>query len=123
MLTVIRLSPARASQKMSVGGDGDVQRFTRRIGAELGKTFYQTNDVLAQQWLAAGQPYLLNAQADENPDDAEIILHCQLGKLGALGSGAAINALVVAAVGDGDTKVGNAAAEFVPQANCGLRVE
>ena len=81
----------------------------------------QGNDVLAQQRLASGQAYLLNPQADENPDQAQVILHSQLGKLGALGAGAAVHALVVAAVGDGDAQIGDGASEFVSKANRGLR--
>src|ERR1700722_6977860 len=110
-------------EEMSIGGDGNVQRVTQRVGAQLGKAFHQGNNVFAQQRLTASEPYLLNAQVDENPDHAQVILHCQLGKLGPLGSGAAIHAFVVATVGNGDTKVGDAAAEFVPQANCRLPVE
>ena len=51
---------------------------------------------------------------DEDPDHPQVLFHGQLSKLSAVGAGAAIDALVVAAVGDGDTQVGNGPAEFIP---------
>ncbi len=53
-------------------------------GAKFGKLRHQRNDVLAQQRLAAGQPDFPDSQADEDADHAQVILHGQFGKLGAL---------------------------------------
>ncbi len=62
-----------------------------------------------------------NAQGDEDPDHPQVILHGQLGKLSTLGAGAAVDALVVAAVGDGDTQIGDGASELVFQSSSGQR--
>ena len=50
---------------------GDVLERSALTGAQAGKLLYQRDDAFAQQGLAAGEAYLLYAQADENPDHAQ----------------------------------------------------
>ncbi len=60
---------------------------------------------LAQQRLAPGQAHFFDTQGHEDPDDPQIVFHGQFGKLSALGAGAAVDAFIIAAVGDGNTKI------------------
>ena len=66
-----------------------------------------------QQGLAAGQPDLGDAQADKDARQAQIVGDRHLGKLWPIVAGAAVDALVVAAVGDRDAQIADAASEFV----------
>src|SRR5262249_36379448 len=70
-----------------------------------------------QQRLAAGDAHLLDAQIHENSRQAEVISKRQLSVEGAFISGAAINTLIVAAVGDRDAQVGDGASELICQSH------
>ena len=61
----------------------------------------------AQQRFAAGEADLGDPQVDEKPDDAQIFVDGEVGVLGAVLAGAAVDALVIAAVGDGDAQIVN----------------
>ena len=92
-------------QKVSIGSDGKVQRLTGRLGTQLGKLRQQGHKALAQKGLASGQADFFDAQGDEDADDPQVVIHGQFGKLSTLGAGAAINTLVVAAIGNGYAQV------------------
>ena len=74
-------------------------------GAQLRELLDQLDQAAAQQGLAAGQAHLFDAEADEEPDEAEVFVDAEFGILRAEFAGAAVDALVVAAVGDGDAQV------------------
>ena len=94
----------------------DVELFTRTIAvrwAKAGKLAHELNYALAQQRLSAGQANLVDAHVDKHARHAQIILEGQVTIQRALIAGAAIDTLVVAAVGDGDPQICDGAAEFV----------
>src|SRR4051812_3727014 len=76
---------------------------------EIGKT-------LSQQRFATRQPNFLDSKRNEHTRHTQVVFDWQLGILRAVVAGSAIDAAVVAAIGDGDTQVGNAAAVLVEQA-------
>ena len=69
----------------------------------------------AQQWLAAGEADLFDSQADEELDEAQVLVDAQFRILRAYFPGAAVNAFVVAAVGDGDAEIVNDATVAIRQ--------
>ena len=89
---------------MAVGGERQVQRLASRR-AQARQLPDQLDHAAPQQRLAAGQPDLGDSQADKKPDQAQILFDGQLGILRAHLAGAAIDAFVVAAVGDGDAQI------------------
>ena len=103
-------------EQMAVGGERDVERARRRFGvgrAELGEVANEIHDAFAQKRLAAGEANLGDAHPDKHARHAQIVGERQVAVERALVAGAAIDTLVVAAVGDGDPQVGDGAAEFV----------
>jgi hypothetical protein len=88
----------------------------RVAGAQLGDLTDERREVAAEQRFAAGKPHLLDAERDEDADDAQVIGERQLAVLGAIGASAAVDTAVVAAVCDGDAQVGDGAAVAVGQA-------
>ena len=99
-------------QQMAVGSQRNF-RLLSLGGAQLSEVANKLHDALAQQRLAAGQANLGDAEANQDARHAQIIGEGQVGVERALVTGAAVDALVVAAVGDGDPQVGDGAAEFV----------
>ena len=85
-------------------------------GAQLGELGDHLHQAGAQQRFAAGEADLLDAERDQDPHHAQVVGDGQLGILRAFVAGAAVDALVVAAVGDGDAQVGDGPAEGVAQA-------
>ena len=75
----------------------------------------QFDDIAAQQRLAAGEADFGDAETDEEADEAEVFVDGQLGILRAHFAGAAVDAFVVAAIGDGDAEVVNHAAVAIPK--------
>ncbi len=75
----------------------------------------QFDQAAAQQGFAAGEADLFDAEADEELDEAEVFVDRQFGVLCAEFAGAAVDALVVAAVGDGDAQVVDDAAVAIGQ--------
>ncbi len=99
-------------QQMSVGGEGDVERlaFERLHGRQLA---HHIDQALAQERLAAGQADLGDAQADEHARHAQVVGDRHLRKLRPVAARAAVDAFVVAAIGDGDPQIADAASVFV----------
>src|SRR5664280_3204500 len=73
------------------------------------------HQALAQQRLAAGETDLRDPQPDEDARHPQVISNRHLGKLRAVGARAAIDAPVVAAIGDGYPQVADAPSEFVDE--------
>jgi hypothetical protein len=115
---------------MTVGGEGDVERAAsagaqvRAVvgegGTKLGELGDHLDEACAQEGFAAGEADFLDAEGDQDADHAEVVGDGQLAVLRALVAGAAVDALVVAAVGDGDTQVGDGAAVGVAEARGGV---
>ena len=117
-------------QQMAIGGEGDVERMACLTGgqvgpvgvvggAHLGERGNHLHQAGAQEGFAAGEADFLDAEGDEDPHHAEVVGDGALGVLRAFVAGAAVDALVVAAVGDGDAEVGDRTAEGVAQARPG----
>ncbi len=73
------------------------------------------DEAAAKEGFAAGEANLFDAEIDKGADHAEVVVDAQLGEVGALVAGAAVDAAVVAAIGDGDAEVGDGAAELVAE--------
>ena len=91
---------------MAVGRQRQVERFAGD-GAQTGQFPDQIHEPAAQQRFAAREADLGYPQVDEKPDDAQVFVDGELGVLGAVLAGAAIDAFVIAAVGDGDAQIVN----------------
>src|SRR6185437_399696 len=76
----------------------------------------ERGEIAAQQRLAAGEADFFDAERDEDADDAQVVGERQFAVLRAVIAGAAVDAAVVAAIGDGDAQVGDGAAVAVGQA-------
>ena len=105
-------------EQVAVRGEGDVERVfvsdSDSVGrAELGQLADELDDAFAQEWLAAGESNLGDAHPDQHARHAQVICERQVAVERAFVAGAAIDTLVVAAVGDGDPQVGDGTAEFV----------
>ena len=77
------------------------------------------DQTIAQEGLATGEANFFDTQGDEHAHHAEVVCNGQFGILRALCAGAAVDAFVVAAIGDRDAQVCNGAAMLVRQARCG----
>jgi hypothetical protein len=97
---------------MAVGGDGNVERFARR-SPEHCEIADVLNNASAQQRLTAGETNLRDPQRNQHARHSQIIGKRQFPVKRAFITGPAIDALVVAAVRDGNPQVGYGAAEFV----------
>ena len=89
---------------MAVGGHSKVERIACRC-AHARQLPDQLNDAAPQKRLATSQSDLGNSQANKKPDQAQIFFTGQFRILGSGFARPAIHALVVAAVGDGDTQI------------------
>jgi len=100
---------------MPVGCDGDIEWISgwSAPGGELADHFQQ---VFAQERLSAGEAHFFDTQVNEIADQAEVFGGRELGVLRTYLAGAAVDALVVAAVGDGDAQVCDEAAVAVQKA-------
>ncbi len=116
--TVTRDRPASASgcamsaSKMSVSGDRDVERVAFD-GLHLAELAHHVDQAFAQERLAAGQADFGDAQSDEDARHAQVVGDRHLRKLRAIAARAAIDAPVVAAIGDGDPQIADAPSVFV----------
>src|SRR5207248_7472391 len=73
---------------------------------------------MAQERLTTGDAHLFDALRDEQPHHAQIIRHGQIGVNSSFIPGAAVDTLVVTAVGDRDPQIGDGAAVLVSEADC-----
>jgi hypothetical protein len=92
-------------------------------GADLGKLPNEVDEASPEERFASGEANLLDAEGDKEADDAEVVGDGELVVKSAFITGAAVNTTVVAAVGDGDAKVGDGATEAVAQTKRGLVVK
>jgi hypothetical protein len=117
-------------EQMAVGGEGDVERAAGVVcggggaagvegGAELGELGDHVDQAGAEEGFAAGEADFFDAERDHEADHADVVGDGEFGVVRALIAGAAVDALVVAAVGDGDAEIGDSAVEGVAEA--GLR--
>ena len=93
-------------EEMAVGGDGDVQRLAGG-GTPACQLLDHYGQIAPQEWFSAGEAHFFNAEGDEVADEAEVIFGGEFGVLCACLSGAAVDAFVIATVGDGDAQVGD----------------
>ena len=82
-------------------------------GAQFGQLADEIHHSLAQKRLAAGNTDFLDSEPDQHTCHAQIVSKRQIAIERALVPGAAVNTLVVAAIGDRDSQIGDGAAEFV----------
>jgi hypothetical protein len=104
--------PGQVFEEMAVGGDGEIERLAGggTPGGELADHLYE---IAAQEGFAAGEADFFDAQGHEDANKAEVIGCFELGVLCPDLAGAAVDALIVAAVGDGNAEVGDEAAMTV----------
>ena len=102
-------------EKMAVGGERDVECISAVCAgsAQLRQVTDELHNAVAQQWLAASQANLGDPHPDQHASHAQVIGKRQITVESAFVARAAIDTLVIAAVGDGDPQVGDGAAEFV----------
>jgi hypothetical protein len=108
-------------EEMAVGSEGDVEWCGGVRGLELGGFADEVEQALAEGGFAAGEANFFNAQRNEDAQDAGVVGQGQLGEGCAVVARAAVNAAVVAAVGDGEPEVGQDAAVAVGEARCAVR--
>ena len=105
---------------MSVGRQRQVQRLAPQR-PHPGQFLHQIHQPAPQQRLAARQPHLGDPQPHKQPDQTQILVDPQLGILRPHLARPAIDALVVAAVSDGDAQVVDHPPVAVGQPGCGSR--
>ena len=101
-------------EEVAVGGEGDVEGGAGE-GAQGGEGADEVEEAGAEEGLAAGETDFFDAERDEEADEAEVIGDGELGEEGTLVAGTAVDAAIVAAVGDGDAEVSDGAAVAVAQ--------
>src|SRR5246127_4027330 len=105
--------------KRALNGRGFSRAVTiRRRGLEplrpqLRQLAHELYDAMTQQRFAAGKSNLGDTHSHQHPSHAQIIREGKIPVERAFISGAAIDTLVIAAIGDGDPQIGNRAPEFV----------
>ena len=104
-------------EEVAVGGEGDVEGGAGE-GAQGREGADEVKKAGAEEGFAPGEADFFNAQRDEEADEAEVVGDGELGEEGPLVAGAAVNAAVVAAIGNGDAEIGDGAAEAVAQDRC-----
>jgi len=100
---------------MAVGGERDVERLTIGIfcHAQSRQFLHKIDHAFSKQRLTAGEANLRDPHADQHPRHAQIVGKRQVAIKRAFVAGAAVNALVIAAIGNRDSQIGDAAAELV----------
>ena len=102
-------------EEMSVGGERQVERARRMECADCASSWISSIRPRRSKRLAAGKAHLFDPEAYEELDQAEVFGDRQFGVLGSEFAGAAVDALVVASVGDGDAQVVDDAAVAIGQ--------
>ena len=97
---------------MPIGGNRQIKLFAIQ-GTKCGQVADKIDQSVTQQRLTASEPDFFNAQLNKDPHQSQVIRKWQFGILRAFISGAAIDTLVVAAIGNGNPQIGDGAAEFV----------
>lgn len=108
---------------MTVRSEGQIERLALdRL--ELRQFADEIDQAMAQQRLTARKAHLLNAQPDKNSNHAQVIGKGQIRIKRAFIPGPAVDALVIAAVGDTDPEIGDKPPVFVAKAHvdfvCGI---
>ena len=112
-----------AGEQVAVRGQRKVERLAfiggvvvgiegRADGAQIPDEVEQTG---TQQGFTAGQPHLLDAEVDHQPDHRGIVRNRKLGAAKSMLASPAVDAAIVATIGDGDPQVGDRTAEAVAQ--------
>src|SRR5262249_16499461 len=108
-------------EQVAVGGDGQIE-LCAVCGAKPGQFTDKIHQAVAQQRLTAGKPHLSHPKLDENLYQTQVIGERQVRVERSFVSGAAVDTLVIAAVGDADAKVSDKASVFVAQAHCPIQL-
>ena len=88
---------------MSVGGERNVERIA--VDSLQGREFaHHLDQTLPQQRLATRKPNFRDAETGEDARHAQVVGNRHLRKLRPIAARAAIDALVVTAIGDGDRR-------------------
>src|ERR1035441_3404613 len=99
---------------MTVCGQRQVEQLAGEC-VQARKFSNQFDQSTAQQGLTAGKADLGDAKADKELDQAQVLIDAELGILRPDFTGAAVDAFVIAAVGDGDAQIVNDPAVAVGQ--------
>jgi hypothetical protein len=91
-------------EEMAVGGKGQLEGFVPER-TKCREFADEVEESAAQQRFAAGKTDLGDAEGDKETDEPEVLGSGQFGVLRALFSGAAVDALVVTAICNGNTKI------------------
>src|SRR5579864_585495 len=97
---------------MTVRGDCQI-KFLAIERAQLSEIADKIHQTITQQRLAAGEPDFLDAGLNEDPHQAQVVSKRQFRILRAFITGAAVDALVIAAVRDADAQVSDKTSVFV----------
>src|SRR5215475_10174116 len=89
---------------MAIGCESKIEGFAG-LAPQAAQFLDQVNEAAAQKRLAAGQAHFFDPQIDEKRDEAKIFVNLQLGILGAVFTGPAIDALVVTAICNRHTQI------------------
>src|ERR1700691_685652 len=106
---------------MAISGKGKVQLVAVK-GAQARKLANQVDHIAPQQRLAARKANFGDAETDKDADETEVLIEGKFGILRTHFTGAAVDAFVVAAVGDGDTQIMDHAAMTIPEREMGGRI-
>ena len=93
------------------------------VRAQLGQLADEFDYALAQQRLAAGDADLLDSESGKHARHAQVVGKRQIAVERAFVPRAAVDTLVVAAIGDGDPQIGDGAAEFVGKKHSALSIQ
>src|SRR5262249_28452594 len=99
-------------QQVPVRGQCDVELFTTR-SAQPGQFADKFDNTLPQQRFTAGDANFLDPEADQHAGHPQVVGKWKIAVERTFVPGAAVNTLVVAAIGNGNPQIGDRAAEFV----------
>src|ERR1700682_5085637 len=97
---------------MAIGGERNVE-FVSVDSSEARQLAHEFDHATAQQWLSTSYADFFDSEADQHSRHAQVVAEGQIAEQRALVSGAAVNTLVIATVGDRNPEVSDGAAEFV----------
>jgi len=105
-------------EKMAVGGEGQVKRVAGK-GAKTSELLDKLYEAAAQERFSTREPDLGDAEIDKELDEPQVLLNIELGILRSDFSRSAVNAFVVAAIGDGDAQIVDGSPMTVSQPRVG----
>src|SRR3954468_4951576 len=107
---------------MTVCRNGDIERLPGR-GLESRQFPHKVHHAPSQKWLPASDPNLRDSQRDHYPRHPQIIRKWQLAVHCAFISSAAVDTLVITAIGNRNPQVGYGAAEFVGEEHLAVSLQ